>query len=191
MNILVIDSCIREKSKTRRILNEFINVLNKNNHNINIIYLNNNKKLMPLNNELLAKRDNDCFNMSFDDEYYDFAKEIKKCDVVVLAAPFYDLCFPAVFKIFIEQTLVYNLTFMDSNDGIMGLTNCKKMIYLAVRGMNVNEFNIDVATPYLKGYCNMLGIKEFYSLSYNEIEYDELENKLREDIIPFYNKCFK
>lgn len=191
MKILVIDSCIRDNSKTRIVLKSFMDVLKQKYDDIKTIHLNNNKKLVPLNNELLSKRDNDCYNMTFDDDYYDFAKEIKKCDVVIVAAPFYDLCFPAVFKTFIEQTLVYNLTFIDCENGIKGLTNCKKIIYLAVRGMPINNYNIDIATPYLKGYSNMLGISELYSLTYNDISYEELEIKLKNDILPFYEKCFK
>lgn len=190
MKILIIDSCIRKNSKTRIMLNKFMDILKQHHNDINIIYLNNNKKLVPLNDILLEKRNNDCINMDFKDEYYDFAKELKNCDIVIVAAPFYDLCFPAIFKTFIEQTLVYNLTFVDSTNGIKGLTNCKKMIYLAVRGMSTNEFNLDIATPYLKGYCNMLGIKELYSLTYDGISYEDLEANLDNDINPFYEKCF-
>lgn len=191
MKILVIDSCIREESKTRMILNKFTDILKQQFNDINTIYLNNNKKLVPLSDTLLEKRNNDILKMDFKDEYYDFAKAIKDCDVVIVAAPFYDLCFPAVLKTFIEQTLVYNLTFENMENGIKGLTNCKKMIYFAVRGMAINEYNMDIATPYLKGYCNMLGIKEFYSLAYNEISYEELEVTLSKDIKKFYEKCFK
>lgn len=191
MRILVIDSSIRENSKTRMVLNRFLAEMNNNRDiEIDTIYLNNNPYLMPLNDCLLAKRDSDCYNKRFYDDYYCFAKKLKSCDALVIAAPFYDLCFPTILKCFIEQTLVYNLTFVDDEFGVKGIINCKKLIYLSVRGGVINDYNnVDIATPYLNGYKNMLGIKEFYTLSYSCIDYPELEKKLEEDIPLFYKKC--
>ena len=80
-----------------------------------------------------------CDIPQFDDEYYDFAKKLKSCDALVIAAPFYDLCFPTILKCFIEQTLVYNLTFVDDEFGVKGIINCKKLIYLSVRGGVIND----------------------------------------------------
>lgn len=182
MKILVIDSCIRANSKTRMVLNAFLDTIDKNNNTIEKIVLNNNSKLVSLNDTLLEKRNNDCLNKTFNDSYYDFAKSVKNCDCIIVAAPFYDLTFPSVMKIFIEQTLISNLTFVDTPQGVKGIVNCKKMIYIAVRGMECNDTNnIDIGSQYLRGYCNMLGIPELEKISYSGITFSELEQKIKDN----------
>ncbi len=180
--VLVVDSCIRKNSKTRMVLNSFLSRLS-NDYLVEKIYLNNNDSLIPLNDEILDKRNKDIINKEFNSTYYDFAKKLKECDIVIIAAPFYDLTFPSVLKIFIEQTLISNLTFVDTENGVKGIINCNKMIYITVRGMECNDYNnIDVGTQYLKGYCNMLNIQKFCSISYSAVSYDVLKEKIESDL---------
>ena len=53
MKILVIDSCIRANSKTRIVLNAFLDTIDKNSNTIEKIVLNNNSKLVSLNDTLV------------------------------------------------------------------------------------------------------------------------------------------
>ena len=63
------------------------------------------------------------------------ARTFAAADEVVIAAPYWDMSFPASLKLYVEQLCVNKLTFCYNEKGMpCGLTNVKKAIYFTTAG---------------------------------------------------------
>ena len=72
----------------------------------------------------LRKRDELIAARSFDDDMFALARQFAEADRVVIAAPYWDLSFPAVLKQYIEAINVSGITFEYTEEGFpRGLCN--------------------------------------------------------------------
>ncbi len=96
------------------------------------------------------------------------ALQFAAADKIVIAAPFWDLSFPAALKAYLENVCVNNLTFAYESDGkIRGCCRASKLMYITTRGgifSGEAEQKYEMATPYLKMLSGFLGIAEFESI---------------------------
>ena len=65
------------------------------------------------------------------------AKAVAEADRIVVAAPFWDMSFPAVVKVFFEHISLFSITFMDNGHSCVGMCKCEKVMYITTRGMNI------------------------------------------------------
>ena len=63
-----------------------------------------------------------------------YAKQFAAADEIVIAAPFWDLSFPAKLKIYFEQITVSGITFKYANGVPMGLCKAKSLTYVTTSG---------------------------------------------------------
>lgn len=78
----------------------------------------------------------------FSDEEFNLAKQFVKADVLVVAAPYWDLMFPAVLRTYFEAICVAGLTFRYSEKGApVGLCNAKQVYYVTTAGGFIGENN--------------------------------------------------
>lgn len=70
----------------------------------------------------------------FDDPMFRYAKQFANADEIVVAAPFWDLSFPAKLKIYLEQIAVAGITFRYTNGRPTGLCKAKKLTYITTSG---------------------------------------------------------
>ena len=154
MNILHIDATVRTDSRTA-ILTEHL--LSKLSGDISEVKLSE----MPfpaVDEAFLAKRDKACMARDFSDDIFKPAKQFADADVIVVAAPFWDLSFPAVLKQYFEQINVVGLTFTYSDDGRpVGLCKAKKLFYVTTAGGKIYN------DEYGFGYVNALA-ESFYGI---------------------------
>ena len=107
---------------------------------------------------------------------------------MVIAAPYWDMSFPASLKLYIEQLCVNKLTFCYSEKGMpCGLTNVKKAVYFTTAGgfIGGNNFGFD----YIKGvFSTLFGISDitFYSAEGLDIFGSDPEKILSDAIEKFY-----
>ena len=106
--LVIIDSCMRAESRTRRILNAAKEVLSTR-YDIEIIDVNA-AGLLPLTPEGLAERTSGIVP----EPTLKLAKTIAAADRLVVAAPFWDMSFPAALKAFFENMSLYGVTFADN-----------------------------------------------------------------------------
>ena len=105
--ILFIDVCVRKNSRTRRIAEALLNKLHDETIHIRLADIN-----WRLTDEAyLRKRDELIAARSFDDDMFALARQFAEADRVVIAAPYWDLSFPAVLKQYIEAINVSGITF--------------------------------------------------------------------------------
>ena len=66
---------------------------------------------------------------------FDLARQFAAADTIVIAAPFWDLSFPAILKQYFEQINVAGITFRYTEEGYpVGLCKAKKLYYVTTAG---------------------------------------------------------
>lgn len=164
--ILFINACVRKESRTKRLADYLLNKLNGEIKEINL----EEENILPLNNETLDFRTNLIASKNFNDRIFDYAKDFAKADEIVIAAPFWDLSFPASLKCYIEAINVLGLTFEYSPEGIpKGLCRAKKLYYITTSGGKI--FNDEFGFGYIKSLCNnFYGIKDVVLIKAEELD---------------------
>ena len=156
---LIIDCCIRrEQSRTRRILDAFQSGLDPDVYQQSSLCLMD-QDLRPLAKDWFDQRQQLLEQNDLQHPRFSRAHQFARADLIVIAAPFYDLSFPALLKIYVENVSVDGITFQASADGIRGLCRAEKMVYLTSRGGIVPAGSVqEQATPYLRALCTFFGI---------------------------------
>ena len=122
-------------------------------------------RLQPQYPEVLAERDALWSAGKLEQPMFEPARQFAAADKLVIAAPFWDMSFPAILKIYLERISVTDLTFGYSEEGAMvGLCRASKLLYITTRGGNYAGTPMETATPVLKALCTMYGIPEFQCL---------------------------
>jgi FMN-dependent NADH-azoreductase len=130
MSILFINACVREHSRTLTLAKNVMGNMCGEVTEVNVGFEN----IAPLNAELLEKRENLIKEGQLDDPMFRYAKQFAQADEIVVAAPFWDLSFPAKLKIYLEQITVAGITFKYINGHPTGLCKAKKLTYVTTSG---------------------------------------------------------
>ena len=153
--VLFINACARPQSRTFALAEKAAHKLSERYETLNLFE----EKLAPLDYKCLSKRDA-CINKGdFSDDMFRFARQFTAAEEIVVAVPYWDLSFPAIFKCYIEAICVNGLTFRYNDKGIPeGLCKAKRLIYITTAGGYIPENNFGY--DYVKQLCsNFFGIK--------------------------------
>ena len=176
--LVIIDSCMRAESRTRRILNAAREVLSTR-YDIEIIDVNA-AGLLPLTPEGLEERTTGIVP----EQTLSLAKTIAAADRLVVAAPFWDMSFPATLKAFFENMSLYGVTFEDNGHTCVGLCKCKKVMYITTRGMDIETGSPrEQGSSYLMALSTLWGLGEVTTVAAKNLDYlstDEVEAKIEE-----------
>ena len=180
MNILFINACPRQDSRTKNLADYLLTKFNSNVQERNLTKT----PMLPLSEEMLERRTELADKQDFNHPLFQLAKEFAAADIIVIAAPFWDLSFPALLKIYIENINVVGITFAYNKDGNpYGLCKAKKLYYVTTaggpiaynRGIRINRSGATVKNlhheltyePYLDtygyGYVKELA-QQFYAI---------------------------
>lgn len=108
---------------------------------------------------VLASRDND-----FSDPDFDAAKQFAAADVIVIAAPYWDLMFPAVLKAYLENITVSGITFEYSDQGIpQSLCKAKTLHYVTTSGgyIGQNDFGFSYINALAQNFFGITEIRRY------------------------------
>ena len=184
--LVVIDACVRQSdSRTLRIAEPIIEALSKRYKVIR--YDLPEMDIVPLNPGLFAERGLG--------EIPSWAKEaataISKADRILIAAPFWDMSFPAVLKCFFEQTSLFDITFTDNGKTCVGLCKAPKVLYITTRGMDIPTGSfLDQGSPYLRALGALWNLGEITVLDVHNTDYLP-EEELREKINSTIEECLE
>ena len=159
--ILYINSCARPNSRTNELATHLLNCLGGEITHIELYKT----KLLPIDSSDLEKRTEDIKNGNFSLAEFEQANQFADADIIVIAAPFWDLSFPSVLKIYFENIAVSGITFEYSEKGHpVSKCRAKKLYYITTSGGYIgnNNFGFD----YVKALAeNFFGINDisFYS----------------------------
>ena len=118
-----------------------------------------------LDEETLAFRSERSAAKDFTHELFAPARQFREADEIVIAAPYWDLSFPAMLKAYIEQLCVNGLTFSYSEEGIpVGHCLAKRLTYVTTAGGYLGEYNMGY--DYVAAVCKLyFGIDESRCIS--------------------------
>ena len=105
--ILFINACVRENSRTLELSKYVLSKLNGDIEEVKLFDLN----ILPLDKKGLEIRENAVITKDFSSNYFTLAKQFANANTIVIAAPYWDLSFPAVLKSYFENITVNGLTF--------------------------------------------------------------------------------
>lgn len=167
--LLFVDACMRgENSRTLRLAKQLVHAVSGADVQLQTVSLPA-LALAPLDADALAQRDVLCAEQQFTHPALAQAWQFKHADAVILAAPFWDLSFPSLLRVYLEHLCVCGLTFhYDAHGQIQGDCAPQRMVYVTTRGGYVDPSNpatTDHAQPYLRSLCAMLGVPRFDCLS--------------------------
>lgn len=115
-------------------------------------------------------------------EHVETASKIASADRIVIAAPFWDMSFPAALKVFFENISLFGVTFDSNEKECYGLCKAEKVMYITSRGMNISTGDpLEQATPYIKALSHLWGLGELTVIAAQNMDYsspEEIENRI-------------
>ena len=102
---LYINCCVREESRTDRLARAVLQKLGGDFTELKLYEEN----LKPLDRETLNKRTALIEQGDYSDQMFDYAKQFANADKIVIAAPYWDLSFPATLKTYIESSELFDV----------------------------------------------------------------------------------
>ncbi len=163
--VLYVDGCINRKtSRTEVLAQEYLNEVIKNGEcEVETIILED-LHLDILDSKRLAERDEWVKRGEYPEEIFSLARKVAKADELIIAAPYWDLSFPASVKLFFENICVCGLTFRYTAEGRPeGLTNIRKAVYITTAGGFVGNYNFgfDYVKAVLGGLFSVKNVECF------------------------------
>ncbi len=148
--ILFINACVRPSSRTFELAKYVLSKIDGSVEEITLY----NEQLLPLTLSQIEIRNNASKTKDFSNEIFSLAKQFANAETIVIAAPYWDLMFPAVVKNYFENITVNGLTFAYGENGIpYGLCKAKKLIYITTAGGPIiYNFGFDYVSALAKNF---------------------------------------
>ena len=129
--ILYIDACVRGDSRTKRLAEHLLGVLGAPYTHLRLMDC----AFPAVDAAFLEKRDGLLREGRFDDPLFALARQFAEAGEIVIAAPYWDLSFPAALKACLEQINVVGITFRYTPEGVPeGLCRAKRLSYVTTAG---------------------------------------------------------
>ena len=170
-DLLFINACVRgPRSRTLHLVRRFLEMWQQK-HPEAVITERDlcRDRLLPQYPEVLEERDTLWSAGKLDDPIFAPAIQFAAAGRIVIAAPFWDLSFPAILKIYLERISVTNITFgYDDLGRSVGLCRAEKLLFITTRGgdFSIPEISwMEMGARQLEALCVMYGIPSFQCLT--------------------------
>lgn len=177
--ILFINACVRENSRTLRLAKRVLNNLEGEVETLNL----GEEDIKPLCKEALDERLQLIAKKDFSSDIFKYARQFSEADVILIAAPFWDLSFPALLKTYFELITIIDLTLTYENDMPKGLCKGKKVYYVSTSG---GEFQEEFGFNYVKAIT-----KNFYGIPEAKLFYAQNVDTYASDVEKILEKAEK
>ncbi len=170
--LLYVDCLIRgEASRTKQIADAFFQELDSRQFHVTHLSLND-EPLVPHNRARLEKRDALIASGNMNDDMFRYAKQFAAADLVVVAAPFWDLSIPAILKIYIENISVQDITFGYSATGLVGLCHGTHLVFLTSRGGIYTGSDMEHGSAYMQSLKTFFGFDDYTCIAADGLDID-------------------
>ena len=164
MNLLIVYCCISQRgeaSRTRRLLRAYVESFCRSHPDVETETVTPETllSLQPFDPAMLDERDALASVQAWDAPVYDLARQFRAADAVVVAAPFWDLSFPAALRTYIEYISANGLTYHYEPNGCHGDCRAQQLVYLTTGGDVEREDSLGAL--YWRQLCAMFGIGRF------------------------------
>ena len=152
--ILFVNACVRKDSRTLRLAHKLLDKIGQPYDEVKLKEIS-----FPVVDEVFLKmRDAIIAAEDFTNPVCDLARQFAEAKTIVIAAPYWDLSFPATLKQYIENINVLGITFEYTPEGMpKGRCKAKKLYYVTTAGGTY------VPDEFGYGYIKTLA-KDFYGI---------------------------
>ena len=181
--ILFINACVRGESRTRRRAEQLLAKLDQPFEEVQLEEV----AFPVVDEEFLDLRDQLVTGSEFQDPLFDPARQFAEAETIVIAAPFWDLSFPAALKQYFEQINVVGITFRYTEDGRpVGLCAAKQLFYVTTAGgfYVPEEFGFGYIQSLAQNYYGIQDVRklEAVGLDIDGADVDAIMKAAEEDI---------
>ena len=173
------------ESRTFKVSDSFVEEYKKNNPEDEIITLDLYKENIDFLRaddlgKLFGPKDEESKNNSILKYAYQFAD----ADKYIIAAPMWNLSFPAILKAYIDYVSVSGITFKYTAEGPVGLLNNKKAVHIVSRGGAYDNSPYEMGDRYLRTILGFFGIKDIETIAIDNLDVMgvNVEKKVEEGI---------
>ena len=157
-NILFIDACTRKDSRTRRLAEAVLSHIDGVVTHLKLY----DESLYPVDENAVVQREQCVSCGSCESDQLKYAKQFAAADEIVIAAPHWDLSFPSLLKVYIENVTVIGVTFAYTEQGEpYGLCKAERLIYVATAGGRILDESFGYG--YVRALC-----RRFYGIPVTE-----------------------
>ena len=129
--VLYVNACVRTESRTKRLAEKLLTKLDGSREEIHLEEID----FPVVDEDFLTMRDRLVSTGDFGNPVFDPAWQFSEAATIVIAAPFWDLSFPAMLKQYLEQISVVGITFKYAQDGVpVGLCKANRLFYVTTAG---------------------------------------------------------
>ena len=160
--VLFVDCCIRrEDSRSKQLADHFIAELQKTGkYEVETLCLMD-ENLSYFSEGFFLQRERLLAEGKLDHPRFRYAHQFAAADKIVIAAPFWDLSFPALLKVYIENLCVDSITFHTDEHGLHGLCKADHMVFLTARGAIYTDSPMEQGSAYLQQMAGFFGIEKY------------------------------
>ena len=168
--ILFINACIRPESRTLILAKHLLSKLDGEIQEVNLEQ----EAIPALNAERLKYRQELLTAGNFDDPMLRYARQFRDADVIVIAAPYYDLSFPSSLKNYLESICCVGLTFYyDENEVAQTHTRAKKLYYVSTGGGALKkQFGFEYVKALVGEFFHIFDVRGLFAEKLDLIESD-------------------
>ncbi len=163
--VLFVDCCIRgEQSRTAQVARAFLSALDPARFHVTVVSPER-EDLRPLAGARFEERQRLVAQGDLNHPSLRHARQFAQADLVVMAAPFWDLSFPALLKVYVENVSVDGITFQYTEKGLQGLCRGSHLIFLTTRGGFYGDSHMEQGSCYLKALKDFFGFGAYACVS--------------------------
>ena len=164
MKLLFVDCCISqrgEESRTHKLAEAYLKAYLDRHPEADLETVSPEEllELAPFDVEMLEERESLAQSGAFDDHVFDMARQFAEADAVVVAAPYWDMSYPAALRTYIEYISANGLAYHYEADGCHGDCAAERLVYLTSGGDFEHEDSVGVV--HWRQLCGLFGIGQF------------------------------
>ena len=169
--ILYVNACVRRESRTRKLAEKLLIKMNRPYEEICLADI----PFTHVDEEYLNRREHLISIGDYQNPMFRLARQFSEAATIVIAAPYWDLSFPAMLKQYLEQINVVGITFKYSEEGIpIGLCKANRLYYVTTAGGHYvpEEFGFGYVKALAQNYYGIQDVRQISAVGLDIINAD-------------------
>ena len=157
--ILFVNACVRKESRTRKLAEKLLIKMDQPYEEICLADI----SFTSVSEEYLNMRDHLISIGDYQNPMFSLAQQFSEAGTIVIAAPYWDLSFPAMLKQYLELINVVGITFKYSEEGIpVGLCRANRLYYVTTAGGHYvpEEFGFGYVKALAQNYDGIQDVRQ-------------------------------